>query len=236
MAALALATDPPAPSILDRKPDPKSAPLITITMWKMIVGQSVYQLAVTLILYFGGGKILSYQTANKKDQLQTLVFNTYVWMQIFNLYKYVYLRELVKHFALTSDSTRRLDNKFNIFEGIFRNWLFIVISLIMIGGQLLISFIGGRAFSVTRLNGAQWAYSVVLGALSIPVGVIIRLIPDKLLEKVNLKMKRVTSRLTTSEKQRTVSVSAALERDPEHSNQQTEVGDPTLIADRPLAG
>src|SRR5436305_13438889 len=30
MAALALATDPPARSILDRRPDPKSAPLITI--------------------------------------------------------------------------------------------------------------------------------------------------------------------------------------------------------------
>jgi P-type Ca2+ transporter type 2C len=91
MAALALATDPPERSILDRKPDPKSAPLISITMWKMIFGQSVYQLAVTLILYFGGATILSYQTAQELDQLQTLVFNTYVWMQIFNMYKYVCL-------------------------------------------------------------------------------------------------------------------------------------------------
>jgi len=91
MAALALATDPPARSILDRKPDPKSAPLITIAMWKMMLGQSTYQLAVTLILYFGGAKILSYQTAQELDQLQTMVFNTYVWMQIFNMYKYVYL-------------------------------------------------------------------------------------------------------------------------------------------------
>src|SRR5271169_1504198 len=62
MAALALATDPPARSVLDRKPDPKSAPLITIAMWKMILGQSVYQLAVTLVLYFAGATILSYQT------------------------------------------------------------------------------------------------------------------------------------------------------------------------------
>src|SRR5271156_6238961 len=116
-AALALATDPPAPSILDRKPDPKSAPLITIAMWKMIVGQTIYQLAVTLILYFGGMRILSYQTAHEKEQLQTLVFNTYVWMQIFNMYKYVYLQRLRKDFILISDSNRRLDNNFNIFEG-----------------------------------------------------------------------------------------------------------------------
>jgi Ca2+-transporting ATPase len=87
MAALAFATDPPALSVLDRKPEPKSAPLITLPMWKMIVGQTVYQLVVTLILYFEGATIFSYQSAHEMAQLQTLVFNTYVWMQIFNLYK-----------------------------------------------------------------------------------------------------------------------------------------------------
>jgi Ca2+-transporting ATPase len=87
MAALALATDPPAQSVLDRPPDRKSAPLTNTAMWKMILGQSVYQVAVTFILYFGGAAILSYHTAHQTAQLQTLVFNTYVWMQIFNMYK-----------------------------------------------------------------------------------------------------------------------------------------------------
>jgi Ca2+-transporting ATPase len=91
MAALALATDPPARSVLNRSPDPKTAPLTNTAMWKMILGQSVYQLAVTIILYFGGATILSYHTAHEKAQLQTMVFNTYVWMQIFNMYKYVSL-------------------------------------------------------------------------------------------------------------------------------------------------
>jgi len=85
-AALALATDPPAPSILDRKPDPRSAPLITLTMWKMIVGQSIYQLAVTLTLNFGGNRILGY-TIEEDNNLETLIFNVYVWMQFFNQYK-----------------------------------------------------------------------------------------------------------------------------------------------------
>jgi len=75
-------------------------------------------------------------------------------------------------------SNRRIDNEFNIFEGVTRNYLFIAVSLAMVGGQILIVFVGGKAFSVTRLSGAQWAYSVVLGALSIPVGAIIRLIPN----------------------------------------------------------
>ncbi|KAL7276871.1 plasma membrane calcium [Rhizina undulata] len=165
-AALALATDPPRPSILDRKPDPKSAPLITINMWKMILGQAVYQLVVTFVLNFGGSKILGYTTVDEQAQLKTLVFNTFVWMQIFNQY-----------------NNRRLDNKFNVFEGVTHNWFFIGINLVMIGGQVMIIFVGGTAFSVVRLNGVQWAISLILGVLSIPVAVIIRLIPDELAAK-----------------------------------------------------
>ncbi|CAO2654722.1 Nn.00g114550.m01.CDS01 [Neocucurbitaria sp. VM-36] len=165
-AALALATDPPTRSLLDRKPDPKSAPLITLRMWKMIIGQAIYQLTVTFILYFAGESILSYHSDREREQLPALVFNTFVWMQIFN--------------ALNN---RRLDNRFNVFEGITHNWFFIVILLIMIGGQTMIIFVGGVAFSVTRLNGPQWGYSIVLGFLSLPVGVIVRLIPDELIEK-----------------------------------------------------
>lgn len=87
MAALALATDPPGESILDRKPDPKSARLISATMWKMIFGQAIYQLTITLILYFAADKIFSYETPEELIQLPTLVFNTFVWMQIFNQWK-----------------------------------------------------------------------------------------------------------------------------------------------------
>jgi Ca2+-transporting ATPase len=65
-----------------------------------------------------------------------------------------------------------------------RNPFFIGINLIMIGGQVMIIFVGGRAFSVKPLNGAQWAYSIILGALSLPVAVIIRLIPDELIRKL----------------------------------------------------
>jgi len=165
-AALALATDPPTRSLLDRKPDPKSAPLITLRMWKMIIGQAIYQLVVTFILYFAGESILSYHSDREKAQLPALVFNVFVWMQIFN--------------ALNN---RRLDNRFNVFEGITHNWFFIVILLIMICGQTMIIFVGGVAFKVTRLNGAQWGYSIVLGFLSLPVGMIVRLIPDELVRR-----------------------------------------------------
>jgi P-type Ca2+ transporter type 2C len=81
-------------------------------------------------------------------------------------------------------SARRLDNGINIFEGVFKNYWFIGIQFIIVGGQVMIVFVGGEAFAVHRLNGAQWGYSIVLGLLSMPVAVIIRLIPDELIRKV----------------------------------------------------
>ena len=85
-AALALATDPPNRSVLDRKPDRKSAPLITLRMAKMIFGQAICQLAITFVLNFGGPKLLGYDVHDEteKKALNTLVFNTFVWLQIFN--------------------------------------------------------------------------------------------------------------------------------------------------------
>lgn len=163
-AALALATDAPAPTILKRRPEPKSAPLINVTMWKMIIGQTIYQLAVTLILYFAGETILSYQTTGEQQRLQSTIFNTFVWMQIFNQW-----------------NCRRLDNGFNIFEGMYKNYWFIGIQFIIVGGQLIIMFFGGAAFHIYRINPAEWAYSLVLGVMSIPVAVVIRLFPDDLL-------------------------------------------------------
>ncbi|KAI4108038.1 MAG: hypothetical protein L6R37_001320 [Teloschistes peruensis] len=174
-AALALATDPPTPNILNRKPEPKSAPLITLNMWKMIVGQSIYQLAVTLVLYFAGSRFIPYAnpkagvttTASHEDQLQTLVFNTFVWMQIFNQY-----------------NNRRLDNKLNIFEGVQRNYFFIGIQFIIVAGQVMIVFVGGTAFSTTRQIGSQWAYSLILGLISIPVAMLLRLMPDEYMSRI----------------------------------------------------
>lgn len=78
------ATDTPTHTVLDRRPEPKSAPLITLTMWKMIIGQCIYQLVVTFVLNFAGMSIFHYKTDRI---LRTVVFNTFVWMQIFNQYK-----------------------------------------------------------------------------------------------------------------------------------------------------
>ena len=58
------------------------------------------------------------------------------------------------------------------------------IQFIIVGGQILIIFVGGAAFNVYRLNAAQWAYSLILGAASIPFAIVIRLVPDELIRRM----------------------------------------------------
>jgi Ca2+-transporting ATPase len=53
----------------------------------------------------------------------------------------------------------------------------------MIGGQILIIYVGGAAFNITGLTGEQWGYSIFFGSLSIPIGAIIRLIPDEFIQR-----------------------------------------------------
>ncbi|KAF1353052.1 calcium-translocating P-type ATPase [Lizonia empirigonia] len=164
-AALALATDPPTERILDRPPQGRDKPLITTTMWKQITGQNIYKLTVIFVLYFAGGDLLGYDLSDpdKKLELDTVIFNSFVWMQIFNIF-----------------NNRRLDNKLNIFEGIHRNHFFTFIVVLIIGLQVMIIFVGGRAFQIKPggIDGTQWAISIITGFICIPWGVAIRYFPD----------------------------------------------------------
>jgi Ca2+-transporting ATPase len=164
-AALALATDPPTERILNRPPQGRDKPLITTTMWKQITGQNIYKLTVIFVLYFAGGDILGYDLSdpNKKLELDTVIFNSFVWMQIFNIF-----------------NNRRLDNKLNIFEGIHRNHFFTFIVVLIIGLQVMIIFVGGRAFQIKPggIDGTQWAISIITGFICIPWAVAIRYFPD----------------------------------------------------------
>ncbi|KAF9131216.1 hypothetical protein BGX30_013197 [Mortierella sp. GBA39] len=189
LAALALATDPPTLDLLDRQPEARTAPLITFTMWKMILGQSILQLVIVFVLEYAGMSILNYNQVPgdvaaiinaatteqakidiknaylgfREQEVSTMVFNTFVFLQIFN-----------------EVNCRRLDNRLNIFSGILKNTYFMVIFVIMVVFQVIIVEFGGAAFKTEKLDGPQWAICVVLGLLSLPVGVIIRLVPDEL--------------------------------------------------------
>ncbi|CAO0790967.1 unnamed protein product [Mucor circinelloides] len=157
-AALALATDPPTEELLERGPESRSSPLITFKMWKMIIGQAIFQIVVTIVLLYSD--VLHYQPDD--PILQTIVFNTFVFCQIFN-----------------EINCRRIDSKLNVFHNIFANKFFLSIFFFCIALQAIIVNFGGAAFQVTQVDGVAWAISLVVGLLALPIGVIIRLIPDE---------------------------------------------------------
>jgi Ca2+-transporting ATPase len=72
-----------------------------------------------LIFHFLGPQILFHHTddatlrQHHHDVVRTLVFNAFVFAQIFN-----------------SFNCRRLDSKLNVFEGVTKNWYFMVVTAI----------------------------------------------------------------------------------------------------------
>ncbi|KAJ1947673.1 plasma membrane calcium [Kickxella alabastrina] len=166
-AALALATDPPSESLLDRHPEKQGSPLITFTMWKNIIGQSILQVVVCFLTLYAADDIFNLHTVQSAQDmlvLRTLVFNTFAWMQIFNEF-----------------NCRVLHNEVNCFKGMQKNWFFLGIVFISVIGQVIIIQWGGVAFQTTALGGKYWAFSIIAGFLSLPVGLVLRLIPDELI-------------------------------------------------------
>ncbi|CAG8583096.1 955_t:CDS:1, partial [Acaulospora colombiana] len=166
LAALALATEPPTDDLVNRGPTSKTASLINYRMWKMIIGEAAFQIIINLTLLNIGYKIFHLDENNKHDRevMRTIIFNTFVFLQVFN-----------------EINCRRIDDTVNVFRNIFNNHIFIIIQIVVIAGQVLIIQFCGIAFGTVPLNWYQWLVTVLIGFLSIPVGLIIRLIPNSCL-------------------------------------------------------
>ncbi|KAH8978135.1 calcium-translocating P-type ATPase [Lactarius hatsudake] len=178
-ATLALATDPASPVLLGRNPDKLTDPLFTVNMTKQILGQATYQIIIALALHFLGPRVLGFRhnddpTLQKHhdDIVQTLVFNAFMFAQVSNLF-----------------NCRRLDRKLNVFEGVSKNRYFMAIIIIEVAVQVLICFVGGAAFGVTRIGAREWGISVGLGSVSLPLGALIRLTPNEPCERVFNRLK-----------------------------------------------
>jgi len=190
MGALALATEPPSPHLMERKPFGRSAPLVNREMWRNIVVMSVYQLIVCLVLLFAGQDLLGIDETDGDAHYRTLrvnsvIFNTFVFMQIF------------------SEINSRKITEWNVFEGIQDSPIFCFIIFLTIGTQAAfiegvgrtvvgpaIGFmnltggewavcivIGGPAIGFMNLTGGEWAVCIVIGFCALPVGFIARQLP-----------------------------------------------------------
>lgn len=169
MGALALATEPPRPELLKRKPFGRRAPLINRAMYRNIIGMSAYQLVVSLILQYAGADIFGLKCSagdcKARDlEIRSIIFNVFVFMQIGS--------EL---------NSRRITSK-NVFAGIQHSVLFIVIITITVLVQVALMIgVGdtrvGDSIGIGRINAAAWGASLVLGALAVPWGFVVRCVP-----------------------------------------------------------
>ncbi|KTG31995.1 hypothetical protein cypCar_00024483 [Cyprinus carpio] len=170
-ASLALATEPPTESLLLRKPYGRNKPLISRTMMKNILGHAVYQLTIIFTLLFAGEKIFDIDSGRNAplhappSEHYTIVFNTFVMMQLFN-----------------EINARKIHGERNVFEGIFNNLIFCTIVFGTFLIQIVIVQFGGKPFSCVGLNIEQWLWCVFLGFGSLLWGQIISSIPTSRLK------------------------------------------------------
>jgi Ca2+-transporting ATPase len=93
----------------------------------------------------------------------TLIFNTFIFCQIFNEY-----------------NARKFED-FNAFAGMGdgSSNVFFYVSIFTIGMQILLVELSGEFLRVSPLNWSQWLITVALGAFSLVIAVLMRLIPIK---------------------------------------------------------
>ncbi|KAL8232680.1 hypothetical protein R6Q57_002458 [Mikania cordata] len=161
LGALALATEPPNDGLMNRPPVKRTESFITKTMWRNIIGQSLYQMAVLFVLNFAGKPILNLQGDNATAILNTFIYNTFVFCQVFN-----------------EVNSRDID-KINIFRGMLSSWIFIVVMVSTIVFQIIIVEFLGTFASTVPLDWNMWLLSIAIGFVSMPIAVILKCIPVK---------------------------------------------------------
>ncbi|KAH9612751.1 hypothetical protein KSS87_018150 [Heliosperma pusillum] len=162
LGALALATEPPNDGLMKRPSVGRNANFISRAMWRNIIGQSIYQFTVLAFLNFAGKQLLNLRGPDSLSVLNTFIFNTFVFCQVFN------------------EINSRDIEKINIFRGLFSNWIFIGIMVATVAFQVsIVEFLGTFA-STVPLSWQLWLLSVLIGAVSLPLAIILKCIPVRL--------------------------------------------------------
>lgn len=147
LGALALATEDPAKNVLDYEPVHRAASLIAPGMLRNILIVAFYQIVVILLMIFGvvGDTLLMvpdsvkyipmdgdlhdlhvYNEHGAKAYRYTCIYNFFIFAQLFN-----------------EISSRRINNELNVFSGLHKSPMFILIFLGTVGMQLIIMLAPG---------------------------------------------------------------------------------------------
>lgn len=197
LASLALASEPPLETLLLKPPVNRTDSMITGQMWANMLGQAGYQITIVLVLLFAGPDILDVQPGHDIDSQDnvhyTIIFNSFVWMQLFNEVncrklkgerKLVPILSFAHCFELFLNVSG-VSSTVNIFEGIMDNPMFYGILIATAILQVLIVQFGSIAFQVSDggLNLKHWSLSVALGFGSLPYQQILNLVSSQVLSE-----------------------------------------------------
>ncbi|XP_024971084.1 calcium-transporting ATPase 1-like isoform X3 [Cynara cardunculus var. scolymus] len=159
LGALALATEPPTDELMKRTPVGRKGNFITNVMWRNITGQSLYQFVVIWYLQTRGKAAFYLDNSDADLVLNTLIFNTFVFCQVFN-----------------EISSREME-KIDVFKGILKNYVFLaVLTCTVIFQIIIIEFLGTFA-NTSPLSLPQWFASVTIGFISMPIAAAVKMIP-----------------------------------------------------------
>lgn len=189
LASLALATEPPTASLLERMPYGRNEAVVNKTMFKNIIGGSIYQLVVCFYILFAGAQAFGWTVDNAAiieqcnsghfsligedlhgEELEecattihyTMIFNTFVLMTLMN--------EIV---------SRKLHDELNVFDGLFNNPLFVGILIITFVAQVLLVQFTNHFFEVHELTLYQWWICIAFSLPTIPWGILMHMVkPD----------------------------------------------------------
>jgi calcium-translocating P-type ATPase len=145
LGALALGTEPPSDKLLDRKPYSRTTSLISPIMWRNIFVQSAFQIGLLYYLL-------------QQEYSSTMIFNTFVFCQIFNEF-----------------NARSIDNTMNVFRGIFDSPIFVSIIAITVAAQYCIVEYGGEFVKTTSLSSSQWYDCILMASATLPIGGLMRI-------------------------------------------------------------
>ncbi|WVZ59839.1 hypothetical protein U9M48_009932 [Paspalum notatum var. saurae] len=159
LGALALATEPPDDNLMKKAPVGRTGKFITNVMWRNILGQSIFQFAVIWYLQTQGKYLFGLEGSEADTVLNTIIFNTFVFCQVFN-----------------EISSRDME-KVNVTKGLPQNSIFVgILTGTIIFQFILVQFLGDFA-NTTPLTQLQWLVSILFGLLGMPIAAAIKLIP-----------------------------------------------------------
>lgn len=158
MGALALGTEPPRKELLERRPYRRDASLISRPMWRNILCQATYQLVVLVFLLNKGPRMFDCEDGSSHHF--TIIFNAFVFCQVFNEF-----------------NAREIGDRFDPVRSLGQSPMFLMVIFFTVMAQFLIVEFGGDFTQTYPLDAEEWKFTVLLGAGSIPVGFLMRMIP-----------------------------------------------------------